>query len=537
MDGRATTHLFSNITLLLVSCLAAATAVCLAEEPAGSLTNLPAPFKAEEFKKHAVYLSSDELAGRAPGSEGAAKAASYIIRHFEEFGLKPVRENATWYQEFPLGAPDRSSGSVTAKNVVAILPGRGKLSREAVVVCAHYDHLGTKSARTPGEDTIYNGADDNASGVATLLLIAQALTSNKASLPPSYRSVLVISFDGEEQGLLGSKYYVDHPLWPLDKTVAVVNFDVVGRLRMGKLFAFDVESNQMLADCVRDTARQRHLVAETRVGGSRRSDQANFLDRNIPGMQFCTGAHSDYHQVTDESSRLNMEGGATIAWIGYQVLLKAMTEPGPLEFQKSDPSYDVSFLLNMVQTIGIVPNVNAQEGRYAQILFVVPNSEAAKAGLQSGDQITAINGLVFNRVEDAIDIFAQLTLEDGLRLSILRGDVKKQLTIPGTVFQAMSGPKTKKLENDKYDVEFRFEAPDDAKSVYVAGEFNKWNPTTLPMSGPDSKHVFSLHMQLREGSYEYKFVVNGKDWTPDPKNLYRIGTNNNSLLWVGPRHK
>jgi hypothetical protein len=537
MDSTRHTKFFSNLILLLASSFAAPTAVCLADEPAGSLKDLPAPFQANEFKKHAVYLSSDELAGRAPGSEGAAKAADYVIQHFKEFGLKPVRESGTWYQEFPLAAPDRSSGSVTAKNIVAILPGQGKLGREAVIVCAHYDHLGTKPARTPGEDTIYNGADDNASGVAALLLIAQSLSTNKASLPPSYRSVLVISFDGEEQGLLGSKYYVDHPLWPLAKTAAVVNFDVVGRLRMGKLFAFDVESNQMLADCVRDTARQRHLAAQTRVGGSRRSDQANFLDRNIPGMQFNTGTHSDYHQVTDESSRLNMEGGATVAWIGYRVLLKAMTEPGPIEFQKSDPSYDVSFLLNMVQTIGIVPNVNAQEGRYAQILFVVPNSEAAKAGLQSGDQITAINGLVLNRVEDAIDIFAQLTLEDGLQLSVLRGDAKKQFTIPGTVFQALSGPKTKKLENGSYDVEFRFEAPNNAKSVNLAGEFNKWNATTLPMSGPDSKHVFTLHTQLKEGPYEYKFVVNGNDWTPDPKNLYRIGKNDNSLLWVGPRHK
>ncbi len=401
----------------------------------------------------------------------------------------------------------------------------------------HYDHLGTKPQRTPGEDTIYNGADDNASGVAALLLIAQRLTNDKASLPQSYRTVLVISFDGEEQGLAGSRYYVDRPLWPLAKTAAVVNFDAMGRLRMGKFFADDAETNKMLAECIRDAARQRQLVAETRLGGAGRSDHANFLEHSVPGMQFSTGANSDYHRVTDHSDRLNMEGGATIAWIGYQTLLKAMTHPGHIEFQKSDPSFNITFLLNMVQQLGIIPNVNAPEGRYPEILLVVPNSPAAKSGIQSGDQITAINGLAFTRVEDAINIFAQLTFEDGLRLSLLRGTGKADVTIPGSVFQAMSGPKTKRLENGMYDVDFRYEAPADVKSVYLAGEFNAWSPTALAMSGPDNKNLFTTHLQLKEGSYEYKFVVNGKDWTPDPNNLYRVGRYDNSLLWVGTRRK
>ena len=507
------------------------------DSPATALNALPAPFKSEEFKKHVTYLASDELAGRAPGSEGAGKAAAYIIRYFKEFGLKPVRDDGSWFQEFPLGAPDRSSGSITAKNVLAIFPGRGNLGHEAVIVCAHYDHLGSKPARSPGEDTIYNGADDNASGMAAMLLVAQALTSDKTTLPESYRSVLFISFDGEEQGLAGSRFYVDRPIWPLDKTAAVINFDSVGRLRMGKFFAGDAETNSILADCVRIAARERQLSVETRGSGAARTDHACFLDHNIPGLHFHTGVSPDYHRVTDEADRLNMEGGTTIAWVGYETLRKAMAYAGPFKYEKPDPSFDISFLLNLVERLGIIPNVNAQDGRYPQILYVVPNSPAAKSELESGDQIMAVNGLVFTRVEDGISIFPQITWEDGVRFTVLRDKAKKDVTLPASVFQSLSGPKSKQLENGKYDVEFRFQAPANVKAVYLAGEFNEWKPTALRMDGPIGNGLFTTHIQLKEGSYEYKFVVDGKDWTPDPQNLYRVGKYDNSLLWVGNRHK
>ena len=431
---------------------------CGAEETVTTIKPLPTPFTSDAFKKHAVYLASDELAGRAPGSEGSGKAAAYIIRNFKDFGLKPVRDDGSWFQEFPLGSPDRSSGSITAKNVLAILPGRGKLGHEAVVISAHYDHLGSKPARTPGEDTIYNGANDNASGVAAMLLVAEALTGEKSSLAESYRSVLFISFDGEEQGLAGARYYVDRPVWPLDKTAADINFDAMGRLRTGKFFASDAENSRMLAAVVRDAAHQRQLTAETRFGGTGRSDHAMFIEHSIPSMHFFTGANSDYHQVSDHSDRLNFEGSATIAWVGYQVLRKAMAYPDRIKFEKTDATFDMTFLMNLVQTLGLVPNVNAQEGRYPQILAVMPNSPAAKAGIQSGDQITAINGIAFKRVEDGLTIFQQLTLEDGIRLSVLRGTGKHDLTIPGSVFEAISGPKSKRLANGKYDVEFRYQA-------------------------------------------------------------------------------
>ena len=265
------------------------------------------------------------------------------------------------------------------------------------------------------------------------------------------------------------------------------------------------------------------------------SDHAPFIDRGVPAMHFCTGITSDYHRVTDEWNRLNMEGGAMIAWMGYRTLRTAMEYPGHLDFHKTDPQNDISYMLKLVQTLGIVPNMSAQNGRYPQVAYVIPFSEAAKSGLESGDQITAINGLKFNRLEDGLNIFPQLTWEDGMRLSVLRGQDKKEIAIPASVFESLSGPKTKRLADGKYDVEFRFEAKPNVKAVYLAGEFNNWKPTALKMDGPDDKSLFTKHLQLKEGTYEYKFVIEGKDWTPNPRNLNRIGKYDNSLLWVGPR--
>lgn len=498
--------------------------------------DLPAPFTAIQFQKHAAYLASDELAGRAPGSQGSAKAAKYIISHFEKFGLKPLQTDGSWFQQFPLTTTGSESGA-TAKNILAVLPGHGDLQHEAVVVCAHYDHLGVRSDGAEGEDIVFNGADDNASGVSALLLIAQALGAQEQQPAEPRRTVLFISFDIEERGLRGARYYVQHPLWPLAKTAAVINFDGMGRLRMGKVFASDAETSPMLAQVVRDAARSRQIIAETRFGGHGRSDHAVFLDRGIPGMHFFTGAHSDYHEVTDEWERLNSKGGAEIAWLGHEVVRTAVTHPDSIEYQQLNPIFNMTFALNLLRTFGIVPVVSTQDGRYPQILLVVPGSAAEKQGLRSGDQITAANGLQIKRVEDGLTIFQQLDFENGVRLAILRDGSNVDVSIPASIFEELSGPKSTRLESGKYEVFFSFKANAETEAVYLAGEFNDWKPTAHRMDGPDDQGLFTTRLKLNSGIYEYKFVVDGKEWTSDPQNLYQVGKYNNSVLWVGTPRK
>ena len=125
------------------------------------------------------------------------------------------------------------------RNLIGVFPGRGELAKEAVVVSAHYDHMGVKETEDDKADKIRNGADDNASGVALLLVLADQLAADRDRLPKSYRTILFTAFDAEERGLVGAKFYVNHPSWPLDKTAIMLNFDMVGRPRNKSVMCMD----------------------------------------------------------------------------------------------------------------------------------------------------------------------------------------------------------------------------------------------------------------------------------------------------------
>src|SRR5690348_1132122 len=152
---------------------------------------VPAPFTAAKFREHVAYLASDALEGRDVGSAGAAKAMEYLVRHFQEAGLNQFGSEGNWYQDFPYGEQKK----VTARNVLAIFPGQGALAKEAIIVSAHHDHLGVDPTLVKaGKDGIFNGADDNASGCAALVLVAQALSAERPRLPASHRTVIFASF-------------------------------------------------------------------------------------------------------------------------------------------------------------------------------------------------------------------------------------------------------------------------------------------------------------------------------------------------------
>lgn len=217
------------------------------------------PFTAARFREHAVYLAADALEGRRAGSESGAKAADYIARKFQAGGMLPLGDGRTYFQAFSLG------GGVRARNVLAINPGAGQLANQCVIVSAHYDHIGRRPDAEGDEtsDRIFNGADDNASGVAALLLIARALAQDHDHLPASRRSVILAGFDAEELGLRGSAYYAEHPPRPLDGTTLILNFDMVGRLQNDRLYANDAESSVELARAIRARAKECGLSVET----------------------------------------------------------------------------------------------------------------------------------------------------------------------------------------------------------------------------------------------------------------------------------
>jgi hypothetical protein len=506
------------------------TVFALLSAGAESAPVMPAPFTAAKFREHVTYLASDALEGRDVGSPGAAKAMEYLVRHFQEAGLKPFGSEGAWYQDFPYGKQKK----VTARNVLAIISGQGALASEAIIVSAHHDHLGVDPALVKaGQDGIFNGADDNASGCAALLLVAQALSAERSRLPASHRTVIFASFDAEERGLLGSRYYVQHPLWPLNKTTGNINFDMVGRLHGGRVLAADSESSPFFTERITALAAQCGLRVETRFHGAGRADNASFLDQAIPAVHFSSGLHADYHQVSDDVSKIDSGGGTRIAWLAYRLLREMMDNPARLRFRQPSPDFDVQGILRLVFRLGLVPEQNAQSGRYPVIRYVLPNSLAAKQGFQGSDEITSVNGQKFESLIDAAILFAKIRLDRDVHLSVLRKGKTVELMIPAAALRDFAGPALRALGRDQFEVVFRYRPGKKVDSVTLTGTFNNWDVKALAMEGPDKDGFYRVTRTLTRGVYEYKFVVNGKEWLSDPTNLRTAGRAANSVLTLG----
>ena len=351
----------------------------------------------------------------------------YIVRHLRKQGLTGLAAEGEWYQPFPY----ERNPSITAHNVLAVFPGKGALANEAIIVSAHHDHLGIDPERVKaGRDGIFNGADDNASGFAAVLLAAQALHAARDRLPASYRTVIFAVFDGEEIGLFGSRYYLEHPLWPLDKTTADINFDMVGRLFRGRLLAGDSESSSYMAQRITVPGGPVRNQRRDSPSCANRADSSSFLDRAIPAVHFNTGLHADYHQVTDEVDRLDCEGGARVSWLAYRLLREMMENPERLRFRQPPPNFDIQGVLRLIFRLGVVPEQNAQAGHNPLISVVIPNSVAAKQGFKAGDEITAINGQQFESLFDAIVVIGKLRFDRDIEIAILRKGQKFSLKIP-----------------------------------------------------------------------------------------------------------
>ncbi|MGH7393468.1 MAG: M28 family peptidase, partial [Candidatus Rokuibacteriota bacterium] len=206
-----------------------------------------------------------------------------------------------------------------AANVVGVVPGTDPArAGEAVVIGAHYDHLGAG-------DALYAGADDNASGTAVVLGLARAF----AAAGGAPRTLVFALFGAEELGLFGSRHYVANPVVPLAGTVAMLNFDMVGRLRDDRLHVGGVDSGTTLRPLVADAARAEGLALDARGAPHAPSDHMRFYETGTPVLFFYTGAHADYHRPTDTADRINAVGMARIAAMASRVVARLAGAPRP----------------------------------------------------------------------------------------------------------------------------------------------------------------------------------------------------------------
>jgi hypothetical protein len=220
------------------------------------------------------------------------------------------------------------------RNVIGILPGSDPArAREAIVIGAHYDHvgLGGRLSVTPDRvGEIHNGADDNASGTASIIEMGRSAAADRARFP---RTLVFIAFAGEERGLLGSAYYASHPVFPTENTIAMLNLDMVGRARGGVDVSGLEASPSIEADLkAASTATGANLQIKREGPGAGRSDDSNFLDRGIPAINFFTGFHADYHRPGDDWEKIDAAGTKRVATLALELASRLAERPTRPEF-------------------------------------------------------------------------------------------------------------------------------------------------------------------------------------------------------------
>ena len=292
----------------------------------------------------------------------------------------------------------------TTANVVGILPGTdAALAAEAVVVGAHYDHLGRGSpfSLAPERgDAIHPGADDNASGTAALLGVAETLVRTGGAR----RSVVIVAFSGEELGLLGSTHYVTQPAVPIDRTVAMVNLDSVGRLRDGRLHVMGVDTGQGLRAVVEQAAQGLPAPLTLRGDGVGPSDHTAFLNRERPVVFFFTGVHSDYHRPSDTWDKIDADGLRTVATVAYRVVRALVDRDDRLAFvrvQGGAPRAGAG-PVGYGPYFGAVPDFGDAPQAGVRLGGVRPGSPADRAGLKSGDVIVRFAGVTIRTLDDLV---------------------------------------------------------------------------------------------------------------------------------------
>lgn len=324
---------------------------------------------------------------------------------------------------------------VLTDNIGAILPGKGHLADEYVVVGAHYDHLGMASFGTRYPGRMHPGADDNASGTAGMLTAAGMLAEAWPDIEGPVRSVLFLAFSAEESGLNGSAHYVEHPIVPIEKHTFMLNMDMIGSLR-NHLEAGGVGSGEGLAELAGPIFDRSGVDVRTSLSvGAGRSDHANFDRKGVPNIFLFTGLTDQYHTPDDTIKHINIEGASLVAGLGADLALAAAIRETPLLFVRTGS--DDSGRRRMGGPGGVRVRVGIAPGDYSgrvegvQIARVFDGTSAADAGLQEGDLITVWNGEPVKNVEDWMPLLATHQPGDTIDVVIIRDG--KEITIPMTL--------------------------------------------------------------------------------------------------------
>ncbi len=317
------------------------------------------------------------------------------------------------------------------RNIIGLIEGADTtLKSQYIVVGAHYDHLGwggIASSREPDVHAIHYGADDNASGTSGLLEIADKLAH--ANLR---RSVILIAFGAEEIGTIGSKYFTTHPTIAKDKIVAMVNLDMVGRLKDTKEITVSgvgtsKEGELLLNEIL--NVKERDLVLGVEYNGFGPSDHANFYVEDIPVFFFNTGAHDDYHTSRDVVDKINFDGLLRVTEYAYDLSLNLINADSTLIFQEAGPRGRAKNTRKGKVKLGIMPNFGKSEEDGLRVDGVTKDSAADRGGMEKGDVIVGIAGKEVHNIYEYMARMTKVRPGQTINVDIMRSGEKKVLIV------------------------------------------------------------------------------------------------------------
>jgi hypothetical protein len=383
-------------------------------------------------------------AGGLPSVATVEKAAQEIVATLAQPAATQKRVNGSMsLQNVSLTlVTDIVHRNAPAYNVVGILDGSDPvLKNEFIVIGAHYDHLGRggEGSLAPREGEIHHGADDNASGVAGMLELARIFSMERKSLK---RTLIFIAFSGEEEGLLGSNFYVNHPIVPLDKTVAMINMDMIGRMKDNKLMIGGVGTAKEWRNSLEFTNLFKFQVSYhgpnppptspifsliLNEDGYGPSDHSSFYAKQVPVLFFFTGTHDDYHKPSDTADKINYADEARVVSFVKQLV-------SSIDFNQQRPAYTVAKSESQGRSMGFrvylgtIPNyAEANDG--LRLDGVREDSPAAKAGLKAGDRITRLGGREVRNVYDYTYALGEMKAGQEYEVELVRGTETLKLKI------------------------------------------------------------------------------------------------------------
>ena len=356
--------------------------------------------------------------------DGSSLSSLRAVAKYIDTNLKPVsQELQGWTADV---TTKFQANTVTAYNLIGVIEGDGPNADQTIVIGGHYDHLGfggfgSMSPNRKGE--IHNGADDNASGTAAVLELARRIASGPA---PEHRMVF-ICFSGEERGLLGSNYYVKHPVVPLDDTIAMINFDMIGNLKNNLVEVNGVGTAEEFRNIAikADAATPINItIIDSAFAGS---DHLPFYQKQIPVMFCFTGMTSIYHTPDDDFETLNIEGAVSVIDYSEQLLRGIDSLKERPTFVSTQPRNRRA--ASRAPFFGIQADLAASGADGIVIRSVREASPAETAGLQTGDAITRIDETAVEGYQSLIEILIASRPGDTLTVHYRRGDEEKEAQV------------------------------------------------------------------------------------------------------------